>query len=532
MLKGKAIIELTDVHTGEKEVIEENNMVTNALNEIFNSSGIFLNTENLINKSFFIDNFMSGESFVKQFLGGLILFDSAIEENVNTVFAPLSAKPVGYAVYNAQNSHNVKERGTYNINESEYNASQKYMKFVYDFNTSQANGNIACLCLTSIHGGYCSYGAESASYFTTEEGKRSQLKFPISGKTIYASLIGYVFSSSLNSSYETLFLTDVDNNLGYFFKVLSANSISIVKKDLGLKNINLFGSFLNQSVVNETIITLDENVFTDMSDSNLFKCTKACYDKKTNKTSFIFSTYYSYSSSSSSGNVRGSIFVLEVDMDNFTKRNFYKIENLTNLTGESNLSATQERLYVYNGYLYITVNSNIYYSTISKNVKTFKINIKNTADVVELEMMGPKTYVSSNSTYNYCVDYKAFEIDGRIYCVDTHQKNTIFVIDTDANKIYKTELTSLSWYSSAYYVREIVKDKNRQVVVLDAGSTSSSDYSSYYRYFSALSNYLATINNLETPVVKTADKTMKITYIIQDEEAAQTTVAEGQDSEG
>ena len=31
MLKGKTKIELTDVHTGEVEVIEEENMVSNAL---------------------------------------------------------------------------------------------------------------------------------------------------------------------------------------------------------------------------------------------------------------------------------------------------------------------------------------------------------------------------------------------------------------------------------------------------------------------------------------------------------------------
>ena len=35
MLKGKTIIELTDVNTGKKEVHEDENMFTNALNEIF-----------------------------------------------------------------------------------------------------------------------------------------------------------------------------------------------------------------------------------------------------------------------------------------------------------------------------------------------------------------------------------------------------------------------------------------------------------------------------------------------------------------
>ena len=32
-------------------------------------------------------------------------------------------------------------------------------------------------------------------------------------------------------------------------------------------------------------------------------------------------------------------------------------------------------------------------------------------------------------------------------------------------------------------------------------------------------NYLATINNLDSPVTKTADKTMKVTYIIQEHES-------------
>ena len=38
MLKGKTVIELTDVHTGEKEVYEDNNMVTEALTDIFNTN--------------------------------------------------------------------------------------------------------------------------------------------------------------------------------------------------------------------------------------------------------------------------------------------------------------------------------------------------------------------------------------------------------------------------------------------------------------------------------------------------------------
>ena len=40
-IKGKTTFELTDVSTGEVEVIEDSNMITNALQEFFTSYGYF-----------------------------------------------------------------------------------------------------------------------------------------------------------------------------------------------------------------------------------------------------------------------------------------------------------------------------------------------------------------------------------------------------------------------------------------------------------------------------------------------------------
>lgn len=47
---------------------------------------------------------------------------------------------------------------------------------------------------------------------------------------------------------------------------------------------------------------------------------------------------------------------------------------------------------------------------------------------------------------------------------------------------------------------------------------SSSGYPQRTSSMNILGNYLATINNLNKPVQKTADKTMKITYILREEE--------------
>ena len=54
--------------------------------------------------------------------------------------------------------------------------------------------------------------------------------------------------------------------------------------------------------------------------------------------------------------------------------------------------------------------------------------------------------------------------------------------------------------------------------LLFAASIVPDSTSSRYNYYRAMCMYLATINNLETPVVKTSDKTMKITYTITETE--------------
>jgi hypothetical protein len=38
MLKGKSIIELTNIHTGEKEIYEDENLVTEAVFDVLNTN--------------------------------------------------------------------------------------------------------------------------------------------------------------------------------------------------------------------------------------------------------------------------------------------------------------------------------------------------------------------------------------------------------------------------------------------------------------------------------------------------------------
>lgn len=246
MLKGKMTIELTDVNTGEVNVIKEENMVTNALANIFAPLGHLVNADTIYN---------SYNSYFRTLLGGLLLFDNNIEEDANQLYAPSNTNMVGCAVYNTQNNTTGKMRGGYNQTESEFNSKQKYMKFVYDFTTSQANGTISCVCLTHQLGGYNGYGSNDAVLNT---GATLAIS-PYSGtlQYVYTSYTGGntgdKYSGCTVGTTELLFLLDPDNDTAYYFKIKNANSISIVKRRMYLKSVSVFENpYSQKALIEET----------------------------------------------------------------------------------------------------------------------------------------------------------------------------------------------------------------------------------------------------------------------------------------
>jgi len=138
MLKGHTKIELTDVNTGEKTVVEEDNLVTNAVQYLL----AFMNK---INRN------PSNEIFpiATNALGGLMLFNRTLAEDANNMAFPGDAVLVGYADRNSNSDDTM--RGSLNSIES-YATDTGYVS-VWDFSTSQANGTIQALALTSKYAG-------------------------------------------------------------------------------------------------------------------------------------------------------------------------------------------------------------------------------------------------------------------------------------------------------------------------------------------------------------------------------------------
>ena len=145
MLKGKSIIELTDVHTGEKEIYEDENLVTEAIFDVLNT-----NIQGAMYNSPSFDS-QSGEAWLlpvyQRLTGGILLYQDEIEEDPSVIYAPLNNPLIGYASNDANNTEDI-QRGSRNLTESK--AVDGGFKYVWDFATSQANGTISCICLTNI----------------------------------------------------------------------------------------------------------------------------------------------------------------------------------------------------------------------------------------------------------------------------------------------------------------------------------------------------------------------------------------------
>lgn len=148
-IHGHSTIELRNVKTGEIERYEDDNMVTNAIQLYLNDLGMF-NISPL---------HMAGvrESLIPSLLGGLLVLDTALTESASNIICPGGVKMVGNGAYGVTSNDDVTEMGSYNSAESGWMSDGKY-KQVWDFTTTQANGNINCVCLTSANHGYIGEG--------------------------------------------------------------------------------------------------------------------------------------------------------------------------------------------------------------------------------------------------------------------------------------------------------------------------------------------------------------------------------------
>ena len=407
MIEGITEIELTDINTGKKEKVVDKNMVTNALKYIYEKS---IGERNYL--------YSNAVPIIGKTLGGVLAFNDTIAEDPENIMPPGTVECIAHAGMDAYNGGN-ERRGSYNEQESEM--LENGMKFVWDFTTSQGNGTIKCVSLTSNVGGKCGLG------FKGTDNTEVKTLIPIAA-------VGFAGHHS--------------TKFNYVAKGVSNKVFKIEKYSNPLDFITITKDYKTSKLV-ETINIPLQISFTPAynaynKDGNYFNI--VCGDTNGKK---VHLTKYNI--------IAGSNEQVEIDLSQ---------------QGISNINFRRDPygdFAVIGDYLYL-----------KSGTKIAKVNTKNAADVKVID------------AYTYSV---LINMGNRIYtekvCVD--ENDNVF-------NTFKTELAGNYWYD----LHTI--DDNKLFYV--------SHYSPRTIYFYA--PYMATINNLQSPVVKTAEKTMKITYTIRE----------------
>lgn len=184
MLKGCAEIELRDKHTGETKRIKHENMLTDGLAIALTPQlGRYAYTTGYKGGSGAPETdenkMKNNRSVMDHLLGGLFLFGETLQESAGNVEMPAGGALIGKGGHNAYSGVDA-QRGSYNEKESGVQADGSF-RHVWDFATSQANGTIRALALTTHAGGI--EGDGTAGWNSAQTGEEAPLYLMLDGGT-------------------------------------------------------------------------------------------------------------------------------------------------------------------------------------------------------------------------------------------------------------------------------------------------------------------------------------------------------------
>lgn len=429
-LHGHMKLELTGCR--EKQVIEHDNMMTDALDKMFSfAGGIWGQSTKLLDAL---------SPSVKTALGGIVLTDKTLEETALTV--PGGTEVTACAAYGTVNGDSALTQGSYNQTESAWDSTNKKMTYVYDWATDKGNGTIAAAALTHVNMGKCGFG---------DAGLGQQ-------------------STKYDGSYLVSSITVPDGDEC----VLYADDTYIVTGKVSGNVLNLYRRYANITKLNPLFTNTFDSEYSaitkiEIQTDGLTTITPRCSHVSGENVYMINNTVVSPGGTLKLYKLSG------ITSDS------PQIETINIVNNSEHYLQYNYGFEVYNGFIYI------------KGSK----NYKNT--LVEIEIANPANVnIYNNNFDNLYLNVKTIG-NGKLYLFYNYGDEVVF--DTVA-KSFKCTKISID-YNYSQLSQGIVGFRQ-----------STNGYK--YIYKSVNLEYLATINNLESSVVKTADKTMKVTYTIQE----------------
>lgn len=421
-LHGHTTIELRNTKTGRRERIEHDNTFTDGIENFLISGGFFNNAP-------WSDSDWTGAAAWRRLLGGIFCFQDAIAADGQGNFPttmPAGNTMIANGSYGVANSGTVTEMGSYNSAES--SILNNSITMVYDWLTSQGNGTISTVCLTSDIGGYIGYGNATS-------GQRLS--------TLYDTGSNQTANERTHSGSEATMTISTVNNKEYWW---SSNTVNAG----GTLTVNM-----NKLPINELSVFDIATTKTLTSPGSVSMKPLAAPQGKILWMPDIIS-----------GGTTYTIYLQDIETGTSTSYSF------TTPAGSS-ISAGYSMIIHEEGFHFTANNTNYFYSYATQT---------NTADGIGpgyATKIGANIYLGYGGIYD-AVAERTSQVNGYSYN-PTSYGSYRWNYTTEDGQIY------CGWnYPAA--TGHATKRRNPL--------------------------YLATVNNLEEAIVKTADSTMKITYNI------------------
>ena len=444
-IKGRTIIELTDVRTGKVQRFEDDNAFMDSnIEQKFRNFGIF--------QTSVLNNFQSIPLWQK-LCGGLLLLDSVVADGANFV-AP-GQKMTGRGYYGSSNNGSPVNLGSWNATESAVSSNAAQM--VYDFTTSQGNGDIKAVCLTSDAVGRCGIGNQDDDYnvgYSTDVANWQSYNKSFDGLTNIGR--GHAF----------------DGEYIYFNPTIDGTSLTISKKYANARKVDLIHMLTDANVAGTISLTLSSALAHDdnirLIQASATKLVIVGYDS--NSDTAISTVEIDLSASPITATVREISGIPA--LDTYESYGYSDIDCL-GVDGSGN------PILVFGAYAY--------------KPKAFAVNIG----------------TGTKHSFIWADAYTTWGLTDRQNCNIVPMGNGSFVAASVRSQVpgFVCDLSDDSMKPcEAYNANPMVRAYNGLNLL---GSTGDSNIRMRQNPF-----YLATINNLATPVTKTSSQTMKVTYVI------------------
>lgn len=505
MLKGKTTIQLMDAKTGKvTDEVTKDNLVTNAVkNALGGAFGKVAMTDNYNftmskngMKSFY--NLPSGKNFAQTLFGGVLIFSQAIEENVEHIIPTIQEIKsfIGCANQSVGNTGN-SFRGSLNADESV--VGNNYVKFVWDFTTEQANGDIACICLTSDCGGAAGWGFNASDStlinrsirdFNDPEFWNSSKEHSINNVAHDPLITGGYSSSNADVG------VYIDGDYFYYISRGTAYRYNISKalNNFGLDIIDGFnyGKLTAEQISTGISVT---NKFNSLVDG----CT---YLKEG-------STYSNLNLVKYSGNGVAAKVAIPTSNINTSIVQYLGQKGNQNTLNWQDCVAFKDKIYVIVGqvnFADLTARPN--------KMRVYILNFDGTFTYKDVSLTDKMVTLLFGTTraggyYDSGLSLKFSVFQGYLCCCGNNQAG-LFLIDDDGTIADRAFMSS---YNLPYYCKKLEKLPNwlpePYMSCIFGGTHSNTLFTT-----ELISAYLATINNQDVVLTKTADKTMKIIYTL------------------